>query len=401
MSLSRRKFMKAGVVAAACAALPLKSVMAQKGNGSGTLPQEPPPTSLEQLNYYSESSFTPYLNTEFLVHLDESNTRGLKLTAVSDYFSTLSRKLTKSLPRDSECFSLLLTIPSGGAFEQDTYLIDHVALGSFYLFMAPIGDDRNRPLDYYEAVIYRYGDRYTTSSTTFTAEAKVKIEQQSMAKPVAGQNQPARGQSKTSQEIFYFRPPVVDPEIAKAKEADARAAARRAAGKMTMAQTPDIGGLRLGMTLEEALALFPGIKDDREVRPSLSRRPNRFGTSSITIKPAKYSTDKKFEQVSQVVLTLLDGRVSTLNVSYDSPVWEHVDEFVTKFSEEARLPGIDSWEAHAGMETQLKTLKGQDFEISVFAGSKDVGINYVLLRDMTAKQTLSERKAKMMADGKP
>src|SRR6266849_7627317 len=57
---------------------------------------------------------------------------------------------------------------------------------------------------------------------------------------------------------------------------------------LTLTGAPDINGLRLGMTPAEVLALFPGSKEDAEVRSSLSRPPSQFGVSGFLIRVAKY-----------------------------------------------------------------------------------------------------------------
>ena len=164
---------------------------------------------------------------------------------------------------------------------------------------------------------------------------------------------------------------------------------------MKLAQSPAINGLKLGMTPEEVLALFPGSREDAEVRASLSSPPPKFGVSSLSLTPEKYGSKSKFAGVSHISLTLLDGRVSTLNVNYNGPEWKHVDQFVTKFSEGTQLPPASAWEAYVGMDTQLKTLKCKEFEVSVFAGGKNVkNLNYVQMRDLVAQQKLKERREK-------
>jgi hypothetical protein len=174
-------------------------------------------------------------------------------------------------------------------------------------------------------------------------------------------------------------------------------AAAHAQGTCTLkvAQVPSIGGLRLGMTPDEVLALFPGSREDGEVRAALSAPASGLGISGFFIQPQKYSSKAKFATASHITFTLLDGRISSLNVSYNGPEWKHVDQFVTKFSEGSKLPPASAWEAYVGMDTQLKTLKCRDFEISLFAGGKNVrNINYIEIRDMEAKRKLTERRAK-------
>lgn len=378
MSLSRRKFMQAGVVAAACAALPLKSAMAQNKAGGGSMAggastqETARPASVERLNYYSRASFAPYLNTEFRVHLDASSSLGLKLVEVQDSTSAKSQEAAAA-SNQGECFSLLLTGAGNRSFEQNTYLLEHVALGSFYLFLVPVSDQGKKPLNYYEAVIYR---RAAGAAKGFDA---------AFTPSVSGR--------KDKQEIFYFRLQEIAPPPAPAP--DPGAAGRRAASRMAISQSPSILGLRLGMTTEQVLARFPGIMNDAEVRSSLQRPASRFGTTSLTISPRKYSAAGLYKQVTQINLTFLDGRAATLNVGYDAPVWGHVNDFVTKFAAETRLPGPDSWDAYLGLDTQLKTLRGMDFDVSLFAGGVNVNMNYAQLRDLSALQRLKERRARM------
>jgi hypothetical protein len=396
MSLSRRKFMKAGVLAAAFgAALPLKSALAQNSqpgragiSNGGLQPPLSDKTGLEQLNYYTESSFAPYLNTQFRIYLSPSSTRALRLIEVSDYMDTLPKSAMRGNSSKTECFSLLMTIPPGKSFEQDTYLIEHDALGTFYMFMVPVGEKGKRGVDYYEAIIYRHPDLpkgYEASA--FNGKEIVQGQARNADALVMGSSSGGR---KSEQDVFYFRP----NEIASVPipPVDPGAAGRRAAARMTVAQTPDIGGLKLGMTVEQALALFPGSKNDESVRASLSRPISPLGVQTLKINPEKYAVSR-FGGVSQIIFTFLDGRLATLYVGYASPAWGHVDEFVTKFSGETKLPGADSWDGYAGMENQLKTLKGSDFEISIFTGAGGLKTNYVQLSNTTARQTLQARRA--------
>jgi hypothetical protein len=401
MSLSRRKFIKAGVCVAAFATLPLKSALGQNGPESrgASQPLLSDQTGLEQLDYYTQSSFAPYLNTQFRVYLTTSSTRGLKLVEVSDYLAKRPKSETSSSLNPDECFSLLLTVPPGKSFEQDTYLIEHDALGSFYMFMVPVGEPGKRGLDYYEAIVYR-------SSQLPKGYESVSVNGNDPVATSGLQARAASGQAglpngkKTEQDVFYFRPQSKAASAVTVPPVDPGAAGRRAASNLSVSQAPSIGGLRLGMTIEQALALFPGSKDDAQIRASLSRPISPFGTQTLVIKPGKYATNK-LDRVSQITLMFLDGRLFTLKAGYDGPVWGHVDEFVAKFASETQLPGADSWEAFGGMESQLKTLKGRDFEISLFVGANSVNLNYVQLRDLTSQQKLRERKLRKMNGAKP
>jgi hypothetical protein len=170
---------------------------------------------------------------------------------------------------------------------------------------------------------------------------------------------------------------------------------------LVMDQAPVINGLRLGMTSEQVLTLFPGSKEDAEIRSSLSGSSKPFGMSSFLIRPDRYGSKEKFTGISEITVGLLDDRVSNLHVGYNGPEWPNVDKFVTKFTEGTSLPAVDTWEAYVGMDTQLKTLKCQDFEIRVFVGGQGGNLNYVLMRDLVADKTLKDRKAKARAKATP
>lgn len=390
MSLSRRKFMKAGVVAAACAVLPVKSASgrsatATRGGSLIPLAQQASSVNSEQLGYYTKSSFAPYLNTQFRVYLSQSSTRTLKLVEVRDYLATLSPSLVREASSSGvECFSLLLTCPPGRSFAQDTYLVEHEALGTFYLFLVPVSQQGKAALDYYEAIVYRRPDSSSAFNGVSTGSNTVGV----------GRGNSANG-GKTAEEVYYFRPQEIAATAAVAIPAiDPGAAGRRAASALTMSQAPSIGGLTLGMTMDQVLALFPGIREDAKMRSSLAQPASQFGEQSLVVRPGSYTSQKSFERVSEIALTLLDGRVYTLNVIYNAPVWGHVDEFVAKFSEETRLPGAASWDAYAGMDNQLKTLRCKGFEISLFAGTNSVNMNYVQLLDTAVQQRLRDRRAK-------
>lgn len=163
---------------------------------------------------------------------------------------------------------------------------------------------------------------------------------------------------------------------------------------LTMAQSPQIRGLRLGMTEQQLLALFPGSREDKTILAELSRAPTRFGAASILIRPDNYASKADFAGMGSMDIRFLDGRVSGFRVSYNKPEWKTVDEFIAKVSEQLSLPTGDTWEPFVGLDNQLKILKCSGFEINAFMGLKGSNVNYLEMRDTVAVETLKERKAK-------
>lgn len=162
---------------------------------------------------------------------------------------------------------------------------------------------------------------------------------------------------------------------------------------LTTVQGPDINGVRLGLTTQQVLDLFPGSKDDAEVRaPAEKLTP--LGISNFALRPEKYGAEKDFVGINQFTFNFLDKRLSSFTAGYGGPQWKNVDEFVAKFSEGKTLPPLEAWEAYVGLDTQLKTLRCDGFEISVFAGGEGGNLNYVLMKDLAAEKELKDRRAK-------
>ena len=130
MSGSRRNFIKFGALAALFAAMPLKNVFGQQwkdrdGNPGNAQGQTDP------LANYTEATFRSYLNSIFQLH-----------TVAGIVEVTLLKVDSMPAPKDGECFALLFR---GGARanRQDTYTVVHPSLGTFQLFLVPVGTDQN------------------------------------------------------------------------------------------------------------------------------------------------------------------------------------------------------------------------------------------------------------------
>jgi hypothetical protein len=159
----------------------------------------------------------------------------------------------------------------------------------------------------------------------------------------------------------------------------------------------------LGMKVDQVLAVFPGSKDDSEIRSDLSK-PTPLGVTNIVVTPEKFGLKDNFPNIRSFTVSFMDGRLLDINAGYSGFEWKHVDDFVARFSEGWALPPIEAWNAYVGMDDQLKTLKCNGFEISVFA-SKGGNADHIQMRDLAADKELKERRAKARAklqkDAKP
>lgn len=115
MATSRRTFLKVSTLATLLTVTPLRSVMAQVG---------------DPLANYSKATFKSYLNSIFAL-ATSGGVVELRLIQIRDM----------PAPTGGECFTLLLR---GGAqaYGQGTYTVSHASLGTFQLFLVPVGADK-------------------------------------------------------------------------------------------------------------------------------------------------------------------------------------------------------------------------------------------------------------------
>jgi hypothetical protein len=191
---------------------------------------------------------------------------------------------------------------------------------------------------------------------------------------------------------------VSQPISSPANALPSSAGAEQSACDLTLSKAPVINRVKLGMTVDEVLALFPGSKQDPDVSAALARR-GAVGNGSLPITPSKYGNSADFKNINRISFSLLDGRVSSFTIQYNGPAWPDIDKFVENFVQGRDLPAASQWEPYVGMETQMKTLTCTGFSIRLFSGGEGGSQNYVLVKDIAADNTIKERRKK--AQGQP
>jgi uncharacterized protein DUF6916 len=138
MTSSRREFLKRGTWMALAAGIPLS--LTQRVPGM-ELTESPARSAL------SKAAFESQLNTKFLINHATSKVVA-ELVAVTDIGSRKQRKAGK------EGFSLVFRAGTESILLQNTYLIEHQALGMFSFLLVPVGRKTSRT-QHYEAVVNR------------------------------------------------------------------------------------------------------------------------------------------------------------------------------------------------------------------------------------------------------
>lgn len=151
MVVSRRSFMKNGtllILAAGASLGGAKSIFGRDSfDGIVTRPGRLPLPNQEKLAalQLTKATFEPYVNTVFRI-FDGTKVVKSTLVSVADIGPVPDQK-----PAGRECF--LIKFKGTRPLAQNTYRIEHSALGKFELFLVPAGRDRKG--SYYQAVINR------------------------------------------------------------------------------------------------------------------------------------------------------------------------------------------------------------------------------------------------------
>lgn len=144
MSISRRKFLAAAPLAVG-AILPVRSlaldaVLSKEKGGARA--------AGDALSHLPWDSFYPYVTTDFSFTA-EGTTAALTLSKMTD--TRPSGYAARA--EGQECFALTFVGPSRRPLAENTYQVEHFALGTFALFITVVGKTKRGVL--YEAVINR------------------------------------------------------------------------------------------------------------------------------------------------------------------------------------------------------------------------------------------------------
>ncbi len=130
---------------------------------------------------------------------------------------------------------------------------------------------------------------------------------------------------------------------------------------LTEATAPGVRGLKLGMSVEQVTALFPGSTKRKETKDALAKAKAASEVVHVTFEPSDSGKDQNADVVS-FSAGFHKGRVIDLSVQYLGPEWKNVDEWIAKLSETLGLPGVNNWQPGPS-ETPNKVLRCSGIEI--------------------------------------
>ncbi len=135
---SRAGFLKAGAAAAA-------TVGAGKVTGTAAAAR---PATGDRLAYLRLATYTPLLGSQFTIRHPHGPIPA-RLAELSPFTARAARER-----KHRECFSLVFDAGRGEQVSQGNYTLEHPALGTFTLFLVPVG--RGQKGIHLEAIVNRF-----------------------------------------------------------------------------------------------------------------------------------------------------------------------------------------------------------------------------------------------------
>jgi hypothetical protein len=156
---------------------------------------------------------------------------------------------------------------------------------------------------------------------------------------------------------------------------------------LTRDQSPEIRGIRLGMSTEQLKNLFPQEETRRRIVDAVNaaKQDENYGAGRLDLPLDR--TDSRWKGVNYLSLRLVDERVTGISISYVGPEWKTVDQFVAKLSEGFRLPG-SAWEISRGTSALLNC-DGFRVQAHAASGSTESSVHVV---DLKAPEVVEERR---------
>ena len=158
---------------------------------------------------------------------------------------------------------------------------------------------------------------------------------------------------------------------------------------LTRTQAPEIRGIRLGMTTEQLLGLFPEADNRLSITEAInkSKQVDKYGVGRFDLRADQRIPNPRFRGVNYITVDLIDERVTSFHIAYAGPEWNTVDQFVARLSDALQLPN-SAWEPGDESRQSLKC-DGFVVEAYAFRGSAE---SWVRVQDTSAYRMVEDRR---------
>jgi hypothetical protein len=146
---------------------------------------------------------------------------------------------------------------------------------------------------------------------------------------------------------------------------------------LTMATSPTVRDIKLGMSSQQLLALFPNSKKRKEIKDALEKI--RETTSNeivyLSFDPVTDSSSERFSGVESILAGINKGQLVDFNVSYVGATWRTVDEWIDKLSETLGLPKAKGWVVGSSENPgKILKCKGVEIEAGIQGGGASIRV---------------------------
>ena len=164
---------------------------------------------------------------------------------------------------------------------------------------------------------------------------------------------------------------------------------------LTESTAPSVRGLRLGMSTQQLLALFPGSSKRREMKDAVEKAKAATGNEAayLVFDPATDGDAQQFGGVESVSAGVNKGRVIDLSIQYGGATWSDIDQWVAKLSESLKLPGAGDWTVGPS-ENPNKILRceGIEIEAAIQGGGSSIRIRNTEYGKAVADRNAADEK---------
>jgi hypothetical protein len=181
---------------------------------------------------------------------------------------------------------------------------------------------------------------------------------------------------------------------------------------LTPGQAPAVRGIKLGMSVEQVLSIFPESSERPDVKQALGNSESypTYGIAHLYFQMVMYPSlaRDRFAGIDGIAITLFDGRVVELQIIYAGrnssprgPFWPNVEDFVSKLSEAYALPDARDWHQF-GPGTKVLQCNGINLEANLMGGG--AGFSFALRTTKyldTSKERGEEVEEKIRREFKP
>ena len=145
---------------------------------------------------------------------------------------------------------------------------------------------------------------------------------------------------------------------------------------LTEATAPAVRGIRLGMSVDQLVGLFPGSAKRREMREALEKaRSSTSNEPAVLVFDPAADAGERFAGVDSASASLYKGRVIAFNVVYVGTTWRTIDEWVEKLAQTYGLPAAARWAAGPNENpNRLLGCSGIEIEAAIQGGGSSIGI---------------------------